>query len=84
MQNDNLKSYLNLHLIVFIWGFTAILGALISLEALDLVWFRMVFAVIFIALYVFIKKNRPESDFPRFAKTPHPWIDHCFALAHIF
>ncbi len=56
MQNDNLKSYLNLHLIVFIWGFTAILGALISLEALDLVWFRMVFAVIFIALYVFIKK----------------------------
>ena len=56
MQNDNLKSYLNLHLIVFVWGFTAILGALISLEALDLVWFRMVFAVIFIALYVFIKK----------------------------
>jgi hypothetical protein len=31
MQNDNLKSYLNLHLIVFIWGFTAILGALITI-----------------------------------------------------
>ena len=56
MQNDNLKSYLHLHLIVFIWGFTAILGALISLEALDLVWFRMTFAVGFIVLYVLIKK----------------------------
>ena len=38
MQNDNLKSYLHLHVIVFIWGFTAILGKLISLEALDLVF----------------------------------------------
>lgn len=56
MQNDNLKSYLHLHLIVFIWGFTAILGALISLEAFDLVWFRMIFAVIFIYLYVLIQK----------------------------
>ena len=56
MPNDNLKSYLQLHLIVFIWGFTAILGALISLDALPLVWFRMSLAVIFIALYVYFKK----------------------------
>lgn len=56
MPNDNLKSYLQLHLIVFIWGFTAILGALISLDALPLVWFRMSLAVVFIALYVYFKK----------------------------
>lgn len=56
MQNDNLKSYLHLHLIVFIWGFTAILGALISLDALSLVWFRMLFAVGFIAIYIGFKK----------------------------
>ncbi|WP_293873557.1 DMT family transporter [Flavobacterium sp.] len=56
MLNDNLKSYLHLHLIVFIWGFTAILGALISLDALPLVWFRMLFAVGFIAIYIFYKK----------------------------
>lgn len=56
MQNDNLKSYLHLHLIVFIWGFTAILGALISLNALSLVWFRMLFAVGFIAIYIGFKK----------------------------
>jgi drug/metabolite transporter (DMT)-like permease len=56
MLSDNLKSYLHLHLIVFIWGFTAVLGRLISLEALPLVWFRMLFAVGFIAVYIWIKK----------------------------
>jgi len=56
MPSDNLKSYLQLHLIVFIWGFTAILGALITLDALPLVWFRMLFAVGFIAIYLYYKK----------------------------
>ena len=56
MRSDNLKNYLHLHLIVFIWGFTAILGALITLDAVPLVWFRMLFAVGFIALYIFYKK----------------------------
>lgn len=56
MPSDNVKSYLHLHLIVFIWGFTAILGALITLDALPLVWFRMLFAVGFIAIYIYYKK----------------------------
>lgn len=56
MLSDNFKSYLHLHLIVFIWGFTAVLGALISLDALPLVWFRMLFAVGFIAIYIYFKK----------------------------
>lgn len=56
MQNDNFKSYLLLHFIVFIWGFTAILGALISLDALPLVWWRMSLAVIFIVIYIYYKK----------------------------
>ena len=56
MPSDNLKSYLHLHLIVFIWGFTAVLGALISLDALPLVWFRMLFAVGFIGIYIYFKK----------------------------
>jgi len=58
MQNDNLKSYLQLHLIVFIWGFTAILGELISLDALPLVWFRMAMAVGFIFLFMIYKKSK--------------------------
>ena len=57
MQESKLKYFLQLHLIVFIWGFTAILGALISIEAVPLVWFRMVLAVVFIALYFLVKKK---------------------------
>lgn len=56
MLSDNLKSYLHLHLIVFIWGFTAILGALITLDALPLVWYRMLLAVFFILFYICWKK----------------------------
>ncbi|UGS21906.1 DMT family transporter [Flavobacterium cyclinae] len=58
MQNDNLKSYLHLHLIVFIWGFTAILGKLISLEALDLVWYRMLFASTIMTIVVVLSKEK--------------------------
>ncbi|MDR6846486.1 DMT family transporter [Flavobacterium granuli] len=57
MRNDNLRSYLNLHLIVFIWGFTAILGALITIKSDFLVWYRMFFAAVFIAVFLGIKKK---------------------------
>jgi drug/metabolite transporter (DMT)-like permease len=56
MQNDNLRSYLLLHLIVFLWGFTAVLGKLISIDALPLVWYRMMLAAGFILLYLGIRK----------------------------
>lgn len=58
MQNDKLLNYLHLHLIVFIWGFTAVLGALISLEAIPLVWYRMILATGFVFLFVLFKKDK--------------------------
>lgn len=58
MRNDKLLNYLHLHFIVFIWGFTAVLGALISLEAVPLVWYRMLLAVIVVFLFLKIKKER--------------------------
>ncbi|WP_445712826.1 DMT family transporter [Flavobacterium sp.] len=63
MQNDNLKSYLHLHVIVFIWGFTAILGKLISLEALDLVWYRMLFASAIMTIVVMLSKEKIKVPF---------------------
>lgn len=57
MQENRIKNYLLLHLIVFIWGFTAILGALISIDAIPLVFFRMGLAVFFISLYFIFKKK---------------------------
>lgn len=56
MPNDSVKSYLHLHLIVFIWGFTAVLGKLISLQALDLVWYRMLLALLFVGIFIAFKK----------------------------
>ncbi len=66
MRSGNLKSYLNLHLIVFIWGFTAILGALISIQADALVWYRMLFAAIFLFAFILFKKESfqiPTKEF---------------------
>ncbi|MCC6458926.1 MAG: EamA family transporter [Saprospiraceae bacterium] len=40
-MSDKLRAYLFLHFCVFLWGFTAILGKLISLNALPLVWWRV-------------------------------------------
>lgn len=48
-----------LHLIVFLWGFTAILGKLIHTDAEGLVFYRMFFAALF--LYVFIRFIMKES-----------------------
>lgn len=56
MQKDKLKSTLHFHFIVFIFGFTAILGKLISIDALSLVWYRMSMAAIVLGLVLWIKK----------------------------
>jgi len=40
------KALLQIHFCVLLWGFTAILGKLISLPALELVWWRMLVVVV--------------------------------------
>ena len=54
MLNAKTKNYLRLHFIIFIWGFTAILGALISIEAIPLVWYRVTIAVVLLLIYLLI------------------------------
>ncbi len=56
MPKDRLKNLIHLHFIVFIWGFTAILGKLITLDSLPLVWTRMGLATLFISLYLYFSK----------------------------
>ncbi|RDK84854.1 DMT family transporter [Marinirhabdus gelatinilytica] len=63
MQNDKLLNYLHLHFIIFIWGFTAVLGALISIEAIPLVWYRMLMATGLILL--FLKFRKISLKFPK-------------------
>lgn len=47
------KNLLILHFTVFIWGFTSILGALISISAVQLVWYRVLIA--FVSLFLYFK-----------------------------
>ncbi len=56
MPNSKLQNNLHLHFLVFIAGFTAILGELISIEAIPLVWYRMVIAGVLMFLYIKIRK----------------------------
>lgn len=53
MEKQLLSSHLKLHLVVLIYGFTAILGKLISLPAAQLVWYRMLIALI--SFYFFLR-----------------------------
>jgi drug/metabolite transporter (DMT)-like permease len=56
MQNDKLKNFIHLHFLVFIAGFTAIIGKAISIDAIPLVWYRMLIATALMYLYIKIKK----------------------------
>lgn len=64
MPKTKLNNYFHLHLLVFIWGFTGILGALISIDAIPLVWYRMVLGTLFVILY-FIFKKKPFKVPPK-------------------
>ncbi|GGI57278.1 DMT family transporter [Winogradskyella haliclonae] len=58
MPKGNLKHYLHLHFLVFIAGFTAILGELITIGSFALVWFRMLIAAVLMLLYIKITKKQ--------------------------
>ncbi len=57
IKNDDNRNLLILHLTVFIWGFTGILGALISISAVQMVWYRVMIASISLFIYFFISKT---------------------------
>lgn len=61
MHTHKLSKYLQLHFIILIWGFTAVLGALIRLDYFSLTWYRMGLAVIFLGIYVLSKKEWREA-----------------------
>lgn len=50
------KNLLILHFTVFIWGFTSILGQLISISAVQLVWYRVLIALV--SLFLYFKFNK--------------------------
>lgn len=47
-----MNKYLQLHIIILIWGFTPIIGKFISLQAVDLVWWRLIIAAVSLFAYM--------------------------------
>ncbi|QXV67355.1 EamA family transporter [Mucilaginibacter sp. 21P] len=64
VQNQGLnKNLLILHFTVFIWGFTGILGQLISISAVNLVWYRVMIASF--SLFLYFKFNKTAFKLSR-------------------
>ena len=57
------SSLITLHIIIFIWGFTGILGELIEMNSLGIVFNRMLIAYLF--LEVIIKEKIVEFKIKR-------------------
>ena len=52
------KNLLLLHFTVIIWGFTGTLGKLISIAAVNLVWYRVLIASLSLLIYFLISKTK--------------------------
>jgi drug/metabolite transporter (DMT)-like permease len=57
MDKDLKYNHLKLHLIVFVLGFTAILGKLITIPALQLVWYRMMIAAVTLFMIIIFSRS---------------------------
>ena len=68
-MNENRRAYFELHIAVVLYGFTAILGKLISISAVSIVWWRVFFASIsflFILNVAQVFKTLPKRVILRF------------------
>ena len=68
MQKNNLKHFIHLHFLVFIAGFTAILGELIINSPEVIVWHRMFIGSTLLGLYMLFSKRSFKIDLNLFFK----------------
>jgi len=68
MQKNNLKHFIHLHFLVFIAGFTAVLGELISNSSVSIVWHRMLIASILTIFFILLKKKSLKINLKQLLK----------------
>jgi len=56
-MGEKAKYYILLHIIIFMWGFTGILGKLIPLDSIFIVWYRVLIAFLVIGGLIIILKR---------------------------
>ena len=54
----NIKSYLHLHFLVLIWGFTAIVGLMVTISPIALVLYRTFLAAMGLGFLILLKKKK--------------------------
>ncbi|MEQ8907924.1 MAG: EamA family transporter [Vicingaceae bacterium] len=71
-MKNKLSSFQNLlllHLVVLIFGFTGVLGKLITIDSEPLVWYRMLFASLSLAIYLKLRKKSLKMNVKGMFKT---------------
>jgi drug/metabolite transporter (DMT)-like permease len=56
------KDYFKLHFLVFLWGFTAVLGKLVSIPAVEMVFYRTLLAAAGMAALIFMLRGKFAVD----------------------
>ena len=79
MEASRPKDFLQLHFIVMLWGFTAILGVLVSLPKVELVWYRTLIASGGLALLLYFRKT---GFWPGKKPTVHMLLTGIIIAAH--
>jgi drug/metabolite transporter (DMT)-like permease len=64
MQNVRLKNYIHLHFLVFIAGFTAIIGEIVNISSIPLVWYRMLIAGLLMFTFIILTKQNYKPGIP--------------------
>src|SRR4051812_2265641 len=62
------NDYLKLHFIVFLWGFSAILGKLVSISSIEMVFFRAILATAGMGMVIYFAKEKIQITFTDFVK----------------
>jgi drug/metabolite transporter (DMT)-like permease len=56
MENTaTFNDYFKLHIVILVWGFTGILGKVISIPSVSIVWYRTLIAVVSLVAYMYYK-----------------------------
>lgn len=63
MEKDILQNHVKLHFIVFILGFTAVLGKLITVPAFQLVWYRVLIAAFTLLVMILFTRSKWQLSF---------------------
>lgn len=58
MENKaSINDYLKLHAVILVWGFTGVLGKVITIPSVSIVWYRTLIAFVSLILFLSLKKR---------------------------